>query len=67
MRSVRNTSEPFDGVAEAWWKDRDDVVMAFGTEEGQPAHEDAIEDERRFIDLPHSSIWFAKEYVIVEV
>jgi uncharacterized protein (TIGR02118 family) len=66
LRAPRGTMEPYDGVAEAWWKDRKDLDMAFATPEGQPAAEEALEDERRFIDLPRCAVWFAKEHVIID-
>jgi uncharacterized protein (TIGR02118 family) len=53
---------PYDGVAEVWWNHRDEVVAALGTPEGQVAGEELLEDEKRFIDLANSPLWFNHEY-----
>jgi len=66
FRASRTALEPFDGVAELWWKDRQDLDMAFATPEGQRAGEELLEDERRFIDFSRSSLWLAKEHVVFE-
>lgn len=54
--------EPYDGVAEMWWLKRDDVASVMATPEGQAVARELLEDEARFIDLPHSPLWFAYEY-----
>ena len=41
--------DPFDGVAELWWDSADDL----------------LEDERTFIDLPNSPLFFTNEHVII--
>lgn len=66
LRASRGAMEPYDGVAELWWKDREDLVMALGTPEGQRAGEELLEDEGRFIDFSRSSLWLAKEHVVIE-
>jgi uncharacterized protein (TIGR02118 family) len=53
--------EPYDGVAELWWKTNDDL-NAFNTEEGRAAATELLEDEKKFIDLPNSPLYFAHEY-----
>jgi hypothetical protein len=50
----------YDGVAELWWKD-EDALDAFTTEEGQAAGAELLEDEKNFIDLENSPLWFAYE------
>lgn len=52
---------PYDGVAELWWATRD-ALAAFGTEAGRAAAAELLEDEKNFIDLPSSPLWFAYEY-----
>ncbi|MFN0095075.1 MAG: EthD domain-containing protein [Dehalococcoidia bacterium] len=54
--------EPYDGVAELWWRSRDALVAASGTPAGQAAGAALLEDERTFIDLPNSPLWVAHEY-----
>ncbi|MFT4585488.1 MAG: hypothetical protein ACI915_003066 [Gammaproteobacteria bacterium] len=53
--------EPYDGVAELWWTDPS-VLAAFNTPAGQAAAKELLEDEKNFIDLPNSPLWFAHEY-----
>ena len=59
---ARGGMEPeYDGVAELWWKSPDDFA-AFSTPEGQAAALELLEDEKNFIDLENSPLWFAHEY-----
>ncbi len=54
--------DPYEGVAEFWWMDRDDAVAAMTAPRGQAAVRELLEDEAIFIDLPHSPLWFGYEY-----
>jgi uncharacterized protein (TIGR02118 family) len=56
----------FDGVAELWWDSAEDLVEAISTTEGQAAGRALLEDERTFIDLPNSPLFFTNEHVIVD-
>lgn len=53
--------EPYDGVAELWWE-TPEALQAFNTPDGQAAALELLEDEKNFIDLPNSPLWFAHEY-----
>jgi uncharacterized protein (TIGR02118 family) len=55
----------YDGAAEVWWDSLEDLVEAYSTEEGQNAGAELLEDEKRFIDLPRSSIWMGEEKIVV--
>jgi uncharacterized protein (TIGR02118 family) len=55
--------EPYDGVAELWF-DSFDTLGGDDPARIQAAAE-MLEDERRFIDLPNSPMWFSEEHVIV--
>lgn len=55
----------YDGVAELWWDGVDDIVAAQGTTEGRAAGRALIEDERRFIDLERSRIFFTEEHAVI--
>jgi uncharacterized protein (TIGR02118 family) len=57
--------EPYDGAAELWWDGVEDIAAALETEEGRRAAAELVEDERRFIDLPRSSLWLGEEHVVV--
>jgi uncharacterized protein (TIGR02118 family) len=66
LRDSRGGPPEFDGVAELWWRDRDDLLAAVATEAGQRASQELLEDERRFIDLAQSPVWLADEIPIVD-
>jgi len=63
MQAMRGTMEPFDGIDQLWWKDRRDLEKFMFTREGQQAWKKIREDEQRFIDASHSSLWIAKENI----
>jgi len=63
IAASRGAPEMFDGVAELWWDSFEDIVAN--------AHPDApaaalalLEDERKFIDLARSPLFFGEEKVI---
>ena len=58
--------EPYDGVAELWWDSVEDVIEAGATKEGRAAGRALLEDERNFIDLANSPIFYSEEHVIVD-
>jgi len=65
LRDARGTVvEPYTGHAELWF-DRNEMGGAPSTERRQAAQR-AEEDERNFIEFARSSMWFAKERVIVD-
>ncbi|MBL6617875.1 MAG: EthD domain-containing protein [Reyranella sp.] len=49
---------PYDGVAELWWT-TPDALKGSGD---KAAHQELLEDEKNFIDLPNSPMWYAYEY-----
>lgn len=55
--------EPYDGVAELWF----DSLGEIGGDDParQQAAAELLADERNFIDLPNSPMWFAEEHVVV--
>lgn len=55
----------FDGCAELWWDDLDAHLAARQTEQGRDALQELIEDERRFVDLSRSQLWYGEERVIL--
>jgi uncharacterized protein (TIGR02118 family) len=56
--------DPFDGVAELWWDSHEDLVAASATAAGRRAGRALLDDERKFIDLPNSPLFFTEERVI---
>ena len=65
LRASRGGPEAFDGVAELWWESRDEVERALATPEGRAASRVLLEDERRFIDLARSPLWWAEEQEMI--
>ena len=63
LRESRGTvTSPYMGHAEVWF----DRGARGATPEAAEANRRAIEDEAKFIDFKRSSIWIAKEHVIVD-
>jgi uncharacterized protein (TIGR02118 family) len=66
LRAARGTKvPPYTGHAEAWI-DRADSAAAAGTPEARRAGQLAVEDEANFIDFKNSSMWVAKERVVID-
>ena len=56
--------EPFDGIAELWY---DPAERGAGGEAARTAGRKLLEDERNFIDLPNSPIWYGEEWEVVSL
>lgn len=67
MRAHRGAPDDFDGVAELWWESVEEFARAGSTKEGRAAGQRLLEDEKRFIDLSHSPIWFGEEHSLVDL
>ena len=63
----RGAPDDFDGVAELWWESVDAFARAGSTKEGREAGRRLLEDEKRFIDLARSPIWFGEEHALVDL
>ena len=55
------TSFDFDGIAELWYNDLESHLRSRQTEAGANALEEIIADEKRFIDLSKSQMWYSHE------
>jgi uncharacterized protein (TIGR02118 family) len=64
IAAARDAPDPFDGVAELWF-DWDDLAARMTTPAAIAAGRELLEDERRFIDLPRSPIFFAEDHVVI--
>jgi len=56
---------PYDGVAELWWNSMEDLIAAGATSESRAAGLELLDDERRFIDLGQSPLYFVQEREII--
>lgn len=61
LQEPRGTLDPYDGVAELWWNHEDEAAEAVGSPEGRKAAAELLEDEKKFIDLSRSCIYWATE------
>ena len=64
VRAGRNAPAMYDGVAELWWDSFEDLTAAMQSPEGQAAALALLEDERQFIDLARSPLFFGEERAI---
>ena len=65
IRASRDAPQEFDGVAELWFDSLEAMATNGARPQAQAAAALLLEDERRFIDLPKSPLWFSREHVIV--
>ena len=68
LEKVRGTvAVNFDGCAELWWDSMEAHLAARKTTEGLQALAALIEDEKRFVDLSASQLWYGEERQIISV
>ena len=60
----RNSPEPFDGIAELWWEDEQTMVKDSNTKEARAGFAALYEDEKHFIDMENSPMWYGTEHQI---
>ena len=65
IRASREAPEGYDGVAELWWDSLEDIAAATSEPAGVEAGRVLLEDERKFIDLKRSPLYFGNERVII--
>ena len=62
-QKARGDMEPeYDGVAELWWSSEKALAENNQSDAARKAGAALLADEAKFIDLPHSPLWFAYEY-----
>ena len=66
LRASRSAPEPYDGVAELWWRDRASFEAALATPAAQRAGAELLADEKRFIDLARSPLWLGDEQPVID-
>lgn len=65
IRASRDAPPEYDGVAELWFDSLEAVAANGARPEARAAGLLLLEDERRFIDLPRSPLWWSEERVVV--
>ena len=66
LRRTRGGPEGFDGVAQLWWDSFDDMAATTTDPAAAAAGKMLLEDERTFIDLSRSPLWWVEEKTIFE-
>jgi uncharacterized protein (TIGR02118 family) len=64
LRASRGGPEGYDGVAQLYWDSFDDLAAQAGDTAAREAGRLLLEDERKFIDLSRSPLWWGEEKVI---
>lgn len=64
IQGTRGGPDAFDGVAELWY-DSLEALAANRSPEAAAAGKALLEDERKFIDLANSPLWFAEEKPVI--
>ena len=65
MTKARGAPDPYDGVAELWFASLADLEASMKDRHASAAGRELLEDERRFIDLPRSPLWYGQERLII--
>lgn len=65
LRASRGAPEDYDGVAELWFDSLEAILENGRRPEAQAAAARLLEDERQFIDLARSPLWFGEEHLVV--
>ncbi|MDR3512353.1 MAG: EthD domain-containing protein [Caulobacteraceae bacterium] len=64
LRASRGAPEGYDGVAQLWWDSLEDMAATGSDPAAVAAGRRLLEDERKFIDLARSPLWWGEEKVI---
>lgn len=64
MQASRGALAPHDGIAELWWESLEAFFAASASAAGRAAQVELLKDERRFIDLPATTIFITEEHEI---
>ncbi|MBL9097362.1 MAG: EthD domain-containing protein [Alphaproteobacteria bacterium] len=65
IRVSRGAPEQYDGVAQLWWDSFEDLAKHLADPRATEAGRALLEDERKFIDLERSPLWWGEEHEII--
>ena len=65
MQKARGAPPAYDGVAELWFDSLDDINAGYRDKTASVAGRALLEDERKFIDLANSPLWYSEERLII--
>ncbi len=64
IRASRGAPPQFDGVAQLWWESWEELGKLAEDARAAKAGRMLLEDERRFIDLARSPLWYGEEHEV---
>ena len=64
LGTSRGAPQMYDGVALLWWDSIAEIEAAMRSPEGESAVAALLADERQFIDLSRSPLWFGQDQEI---
>lgn len=65
LRASRGGPAGFDGVAELWYDSLEDLGARMQDPAAREAAALLLEDEKKFIDLPRSPLWWGQERPVI--
>jgi uncharacterized protein (TIGR02118 family) len=65
LQASRGGPAGYDGVAELWWDSLDDMAATASDPAAREAGRLLLEDEKKFIDLSRSPLWWGVEHPII--
>ena len=65
LQGSRGNAEPYDGIAELWFESEAAIEAAMANPKALEAAHLLLEDEKKFIDLPNSPLWYNDEHEII--
>ncbi len=65
LTRFRDSPEPYDGVAEIWYRSKVDLEELGNDPAARAASRELRDDENRFVDLSRSPIWVAEERHVI--
>ena len=66
IRGAEANPKDYDGIAELWWNSKEDILASFEDKEARRAGRLLLEDEKKFIDVARSPLWYNQERVIFD-
>jgi len=66
IRASRGGPPSYDGVAELWWDSLETLGAPGATEAGRAAGAELLEDEKKFIDLSRSPLFFTEVNEVID-
>lgn len=66
LKDGRDLLEPYDGIAEIYFKDLESMEKAHMSAASEAAQQELTEDEDKFLDRSRSCLFVTEEHVIID-